>query len=117
MWDSEGSASQLPRAAPTLSAMCAPRTPIGFGEPVVVSRAVWCSVSALSSAPSRIAISEIQIHVMNPIAAPQEPYVSLNLPKLAAYQEKSAEAPSQSIVAAALPDPSPTWSLTTWPEA
>src|ERR1700722_8975531 len=83
--------------------MCAPRTPIGFGEPVVVSKEVWCSISALTSAPSRIAIAEIQIHVMNPTAAPREPYVSLNLPKLAAYQEKSAEAPSQRIVAAALP--------------
>ena len=48
--------------APTVSAMCAPRTPIGFGEPVVVSRAVWCSVSALSSAPSRIAIPEDPRH-------------------------------------------------------
>ena len=101
--NSKGSASQRPRAAPTVSAMCAPRTPIGFGEPVVVSRAVWCSISALSSAPSRIAIAEIQSHVINPTAPPSEPYVSLNLPKLAAYQEKSAEAPSQSIVAATLP--------------
>jgi hypothetical protein len=70
---SAGSACQLPCEAPTVSAMCAPRTPIGFGEPVVVSRAVWCSISASSSAPNRITIAEIQSHVMNPIAPPSEP--------------------------------------------
>src|SRR5947207_9215980 len=35
--------------APTVSAIFAPRAPKGFGLPVVVSRAVWCSVSAFSS--------------------------------------------------------------------
>lgn len=61
------------RAAPTVSAIFAPRAPIGLGAPVVVSRAVWCSISAFSSAPSRITMAEIQSHVMKPIAAPSEP--------------------------------------------
>jgi hypothetical protein len=37
--------------APTVSAIVAPRAPRDFGLPVVVSRTVWCSVSALRSAP------------------------------------------------------------------
>ena len=48
-------------------------------------------------------MAEIQSQVMKPIAAPSEPYVSLNLPKLAVYQENRAEAASHMIVAAALP--------------
>jgi hypothetical protein len=61
------------RAAPTVSAILAPRAPIGFGDPVVVSRAVWCSISASSSAPIRMTMAEIQSHVMKPITAPSEP--------------------------------------------
>ncbi len=49
------------------------RAPIGIGWPVVVSRAVWCSISALISPPSRTIVEEIQIQVMNPITAPSDP--------------------------------------------
>ena len=62
-----------PCADPTVSAIRAPRTPIGFGAPVVVSRTVWCSISASISAPSRMTIAEIQSHVMKPMTAPNEP--------------------------------------------
>ena len=37
----------------TLSAAQAPRSPIGSGLPVVLSLAVWCSISPLSSAPKQ----------------------------------------------------------------
>jgi len=47
--------------------------PLKEADPVVVSRTVWCSISALSSAPSNIAIAEIQSQVMKPMAAPSEP--------------------------------------------
>jgi hypothetical protein len=60
-------------AAPTVSAMTAPRRPSGSSPPTVESRAVWCSISALSSAPSRITIAEIHIHIIMPTAAPSEP--------------------------------------------
>ena len=40
-------------ASATVSAMRAPRAPIGFCGPRVVSRAVCRSISALSSAPTR----------------------------------------------------------------
>ena len=60
-------------AAPTVSAIVAPRAPSGFSFPTVVSRAVWCSISELSSAPKRITIAEIQIHIIVPIAAPSDP--------------------------------------------
>ena len=46
-------AAGLPRRGPMLSATLAPRSPIGRGLPVVVSTAVWCSISAFSSAPIR----------------------------------------------------------------
>ena len=59
-------------AAPTVSAMVAPRCPAGAG-PTVVSLAVWCSISALSSAPTSTTMLEIQIQVMKPMAAPSEP--------------------------------------------
>ena len=36
-------------AAPTVSAIRAPRAPSGFGAPVVVSRAVWCWVQILGA--------------------------------------------------------------------
>ena len=40
---------------PSVSATCAPRSPIGSAGPRVESRTVWRSVSALISAPTRIA--------------------------------------------------------------
>jgi hypothetical protein len=58
---------------PTVSAACAPRAPRGAAGPVVVSRAVWCSISASSSAPSKITIDESHIQVMRPITAPTDP--------------------------------------------
>ena len=39
----------------------------------VESRAVWRSISASSSAPSRTTIVEIQIQVMKPMTAPKDP--------------------------------------------
>ncbi len=68
-----GTEVQLFCAGPTVSAIVAWRAPIGFGAPSVVSRAVWCSISASSSAPSKITIAESQIQVMNPITAPSDP--------------------------------------------
>ena len=59
--------------APTVSAIVAPRAPKGFALPVVVSRAVWCSVSALSSAPISTTIIDSQIQNMNAMMAPSEP--------------------------------------------
>ena len=53
--------------------MWASRWSIGFSDPVVVSRAVGCSISASSSAPSKSTIIEIQIHTMKPTIAPSEP--------------------------------------------
>jgi hypothetical protein len=61
------------RAGPTVSAIFAPRRPSGFGAPVVLSRAVWCSVSAFSLAPTRMTMIESQIHIMKPMTAPSEP--------------------------------------------
>jgi hypothetical protein len=57
----------------TVSALLAPRAPSGSSAPVVVSRVVWCSISAFSSAPMSTMVAEIQIHVMKPMAAPSEP--------------------------------------------
>jgi hypothetical protein len=57
----------------TVSALWAPRALSGFSAPVVVSRVVWCSISAFSSAPMSTMVAEIQIHVMKPMAAPSEP--------------------------------------------
>jgi hypothetical protein len=70
-----GNVRSLPQlaAGPSESAIFAPRAPIAFGAPVVVSRAVWCSISASSSAPSRTTMAEIHSHVMNPITAPKDP--------------------------------------------
>lgn len=62
-----------PSGLATRSAMCAPREPIGRSGPTVVSRAVWRSISAFSSAPTRMTVAEIQIHVMKPTMAPSEP--------------------------------------------
>ena len=56
-----------------MSAIRARRAPIGFSGPVVVSRAVWCSISAFSSPPSSTTAAEIQTQVMKPITAPSEP--------------------------------------------
>ena len=58
---------------PTRSAMVAPRWPSGFGRPVVVSCAVWCSSSALSSAPASTIIAESQSQVMNTTTVASEP--------------------------------------------
>ena len=56
-----------------VSAIRAPRIPRGFGAPVVVSRAVWCSISASSSAPSSTTVVDSHIQVMKLITAPREP--------------------------------------------
>ena len=48
-------------------------------------------------------MAEIQSQVMKPITAPSDPYVSLNLPKSAAYHENNADAASHRIAASALP--------------
>ncbi len=53
--------------------MAAPRAPMGAGGPMVVSIAVWCSISAFSSAPTRTTITVNHSHSMNPIIAPSEP--------------------------------------------
>src|SRR5262245_27947903 len=73
-WRPRGSLA-APRylAAPTVSAMAAPRAPSGFSAPTVLSRAVWCSISELSSAPNRITITLNHIHIIRPMAAPSEP--------------------------------------------
>ena len=55
--------SQL-TAAPTVSAITAPRAPSGFSWPTVKSRAVWCSTSELSSAPTSTTMVESHIHIM-----------------------------------------------------
>jgi len=60
-------------AGPIVSAILAPRPPSGFGAPTVLSRAVWCSISALSLAPSRTTIIDTHIQVIKPIMAPSEP--------------------------------------------
>ena len=60
-------------AAPTVSAIWASRVPKGCSGPRVVSASVWCSISALISAPTRTIVVEIQIQVMKPITAPSEP--------------------------------------------
>jgi hypothetical protein len=60
-------------AAPTVSAMTAPRTPRSFSGPTVESRAVWCSISELSSAPTKTTIVENHIHIISPTTAPNAP--------------------------------------------
>jgi peptide chain release factor 1 len=59
--------------SPRVSAILAPRVPMGLGAPVVESTAVWCSISAFSSAPASTTIIEIHIHIMKPTTAPREP--------------------------------------------
>jgi len=44
-----------------------------FAGPVVVSRMVWCSISASSSAPSSTTVVDSHIQVMKLITAPREP--------------------------------------------
>ena len=61
------------RLGPTASAIFAPRRPSGFGGPAVLSRAVWCSISAFNLAPTRMTMIESQIHIIKPITAPSEP--------------------------------------------
>jgi hypothetical protein len=60
-------------AAPTVSAMTAPRMPSGFSGPIVESCEVWCSISELSSAPTRTTMAESHIHIMRPTTAPSDP--------------------------------------------
>ncbi len=60
-------------AAPTVSAILAPRAPSGLGGPVVLSLAVWCSISAFSSPPSSTMVPESQLHTMKAMTAPSEP--------------------------------------------
>ena len=56
-----------------MSAIVAPRCPIGRGLPVVVSCRVWCSISEFSSAPASTMIAVIQSQVIRPKMAPSEP--------------------------------------------
>ena len=65
-------AAQL-RAAPTVSAMTAPRAPSGASGPTVESRAVWCSISALSCAPISTTTVQSHIHIITPTTAPSAP--------------------------------------------
>jgi hypothetical protein len=60
-------------AAPTVSAITAPRAPSGFSWPTVESRAVWCSTSELSSAPTSTTMVESHIHIIRPTTAPSAP--------------------------------------------
>jgi enamine deaminase RidA (YjgF/YER057c/UK114 family) len=60
-------------AAPTVSAMTAPRVPSGLSGPTVESRAVWCSISELSSAPTSATMVDSHIHIINPTTAPSAP--------------------------------------------
>ena len=60
-------------AAPTVSAMTAPRMPSGFSGPTVESREVWCSISELSSAPTRTTMVDSHIHIIRPTTAPSAP--------------------------------------------
>jgi hypothetical protein len=60
-------------SAPTSSATTAWRSPIGCGSPVVVSTAVWCSISELISPPNKIAKAVRNSHSINttmPLRAP-----------------------------------------------
>jgi hypothetical protein len=61
------------RAPPISSAILAPRAPIGFLRPSVVSFAVWCSNSALISPPISTMMVDSHSHTMKPITAPREP--------------------------------------------
>src|SRR4051812_40703121 len=54
-------------AGPSVSAIRAPLVPKGWRGPSVVSLAVWCSTSALISAPTKTTMAESQIQVMKPI--------------------------------------------------
>ena len=62
-----------PVGSPILSAIAAPRWPSGLGRPVVVSWAVWCSSSALSSAPASTIVAESQSQVMKTTTVASEP--------------------------------------------
>ena len=61
------------QATATLSAFVAPLAPSGLSAPSVVSRAVWCSISASISAPTSTTLVDSQIQVMKPMAAPSDP--------------------------------------------
>src|SRR5262245_45419948 len=69
----DGWGARYTLASPISSAIRAPRFPSGLGKPSVLSRAVWCSISALISPPSRMIAIEIHIQIMKPITAPSEP--------------------------------------------
>jgi hypothetical protein len=66
-------AASIYLASPIVSAILAPRAPIGALGPAVLSFVVWCSISEFSSAPKRTTIVDIHIHIIMPIAAPNEP--------------------------------------------
>ena len=65
----------LAALAPAASAMLASRWPRGAPAPMVLSLAVWCSTSALSSAPTMTSVTLSHIQVRKPMSAPREPYV------------------------------------------
>ena len=58
---------------PTVSATCAPRSPIGRSSPAVVSRVVWCSSSAFSAAPNSTANAIRYSHSSTTMMAPSAP--------------------------------------------
>ena len=62
-----------PCAAPTVSAILAPRVPSGLFPPDVLSLAVWCSISAFNSPPRSTIVAESQLHTMKAITAPRDP--------------------------------------------
>jgi squalene-hopene/tetraprenyl-beta-curcumene cyclase len=61
------------RGSPRLSAIVARRRPRGCSSPTVVSRAVWCSSSALTSAPSSTTYAEMKSHISRITIAPKAP--------------------------------------------
>ena len=56
-----------------ITSMTAPRPPSGLAGPTVVSCAVWCSISELSSAPTSTTMVESHIHIIKPTTAPSAP--------------------------------------------
>jgi len=74
---SVGGGLSPPARAPIVSATRAPRIPSGVSPRTVVSTAVWCSISALISAPRMKITDDIHTHIMKPMTAPKEPYMAL----------------------------------------
>ena len=66
-------AARYSGTSPIVSATKAPRSPIGLGRPTVVSRVVWCSISAFSTAPSTIEKAVRKNHRSNTMIAPSVP--------------------------------------------